>query len=207
VKQHAPAATRNRGPILEVLRDVLAGQGSGTVLEIASGTGEHAVFFAEALPHLEWQPTDPDPVARASIAAYRQDAQLPNLRAPLELDVSRPVARWPPLEPIAIVCANMIHIAPWTACLGLLSGAGAILGAGQPLVLYGPFRFDGVFTAASNKEFDATLRDRNPAWGVRDLTAVTRAAEQAGLERTEVIAMPANNHCVVFRKQFVGRSI
>jgi hypothetical protein len=198
-KQNAPAALRNRGPILEVLREILPASGSGTVLEIAGGTGQHAVFFAAALPHLGWQPSDPEALAQGSIEAYRREAGLPNLLPPVEIDVLRPVAEWPVQQAIAILCINMIHIAPWAACKGLFTAAREILASGQPLILYGPFRFDGVFTAASNAEFDAALRDRNPAWGVRDLSAVTRVAEEAGFVREQVIAMPANNHIVVFR--------
>ncbi len=197
MKQHAPAALRNREPILGVLREVLPSQ--GRVLEIASGTGEHAVYFARALPGIEWQPTDVDPIALASIAAHRDDAALPNLLPPRVLDAS--AGDFGELSPIdAIVCINMIHIAPWTACQGLLAGAAGALPPGGPLVFYGPFRFDGVFLAASNQAFDQALRDRNPSWGVRDLTLVTKSAERVGFEREQLIALPANNHCVVFRR-------
>ncbi len=197
MKQHAPATTRNREPLLAVLREELPA--AGTVLEIASGTGEHAVFFAQALTSIEWQPSDVDPVALASIAAHKDDASLPNLLSPLNLDVTSP--SWPLTSAAAVVCINMIHIAPWSACQALLSGAARLLPAGAPLILYGPFRFDGVFTAPSNEAFDAALRDRNPSWGVRDLTLVKKTAQAAGFEHARLVAMPANNHSVVFRKR------
>lgn len=197
MKRYAPATERNREAILAVLRDVLPG--AGVVLEVASGSGEHAVFFAAQLPGLAWQPTDPDPENLASIAAHRDDAALASLRAPLRLDVTEPGwARDRAAD--AVVCINMIHIAPWEACLGLFAGASALLPAGGPLYLYGPYREDGVFHAVSNAEFDASLRARDPRWGVRDLAEVTRAAEAAGFTREGVVAMPANNHSLVFRR-------
>jgi hypothetical protein len=197
MKQHAPATARNREPLLEVLRRILPS--SGRVLEIASGTGEHAVFFAEALPRLTWQPTDVDAVSLASIAAHRDAADLPNLLPPRLLDAT--AADWEIDQISAVVCINMIHIAPWSACQGLFQGAAGVLEPGAPHVLYGPFRFDGVFTAPSNEAFDRALRDRNPTWGVRDLTLVTKAAERVGFDRVELVAMPANNHVVVFRRK------
>jgi hypothetical protein len=197
MKQHAPATARNREPLLAVLARVLPR--AGRVLEIASGTGEHARFFAHALPSVDWQPSDVDPLALASIAAHRDEARLPNLLAPVELDVTS--LRWPVERAEAVVCINMLHIAPWSACQGLMTGAARVLPVDAPLVLYGPYRFDGVFTAPSNETFDAALRDRNPSWGVRDLSLVTRRAEEAGFERTELVAMPANNHTVVFVKR------
>lgn len=197
MKQHAPATQRNREPILEVLRKVLPR--SGRVLEIASGTGEHALFFATELPEIEWQPTDVDPVALASVAAYRDEAGPPNLLPPRTLDVT--AADWMVDAISAIVCINMIHISPWSACQGLFEGAARTLAPGAPLVLYGPFRFDGVFTAPSNEAFDRALRDRNPTWGVRDLTLVKKTAERVGFERSDLVPMPANNHSVVFRRR------
>jgi hypothetical protein len=195
MKQYAPATARNREPLLAVLAEELPERGK--VLEIASGTGEHAVFFAQALPGLFWQPSDFDPIALASIGAHRDDAELENLLRPVMLDVTSP--SWPVSDVSAVVCINMIHIAPWTACLALLSGAAAL---GAPtLILYGPFRFDGVFTAPSNEAFDRSLRERNPTWGVRDLTRVTAAAEDAGFTRKRLVPMPANNHSVVFKKR------
>lgn len=196
MKRHAPATQRNRTFILDVLRRVLAGRRE--VLEIASGTGEHAVFFAAELPGVVWQPSDPDPGALASIDAHRLEAGLPNLAPARRLDVTEDA--WGVERADALVCINMIHIAPWSAAEGLFRGAARLLGEGAPLVLYGPFRFGGQFTAPSNEAFDASLRARDPAWGVRDLDDVTALAERAGFTRTEVIAMPANNHTVVFRR-------
>jgi len=190
----APATARNREPILTVLRRVLPP--AGVVLEIASGTGQHAAFFAAALPGVEWQPSDPDPAHRASVAAWT--AEVPNVRAPLDLDATRHL--WPLARADAVLCVNMIHIAPWQACLGLLEGAAGVLPAGAPLVLYGPYRRGGAHTAPSNAAFDADLRARNPAWGVRDLEAVQAAAADAGFALAEVVEMPANNLTVVFRR-------
>ena len=196
VRRHAPATERNRAPVLEVLRRVLP---QGLVLEVASGTGQHAVAFAEALPGLTWQPSDPDPALRASARAWAATASaaLPNLRDPLDLDAG--AADWPIDRADAVVCINMIHIAPWTAALGLFAGAARLLPAGAPLLLYGPFRRDGQHTAPSNAEFDASLKARNPAWGVRDLGAVERAAGAFTL--AEVVEMPANNLTVVLRRR------
>lgn len=195
MKQHAPATERNREPIREVLARELPL--SGTVVEIASGTGEHAVAFARAFPHLTWQPTDIDPTALASIAAWRDEAALPNLAAPIALDVTRP---WPFERADAIVCINMVHIAPWESALALFENAGRILAPGALLYLYGPYRFDGHFTAPSNAAFDQSLRARDPRWGVRDVRDLTSAAAEHGLTLRSTIAMPANNHSLVFRK-------
>jgi hypothetical protein len=195
-KRHAPATDRNREPILAVLRDVLPP--SGIVLEIASGSGQHAAFFAPRFPNVTWQPTDPDPEALASIEAWRADAGAPNLRSPKQLDVTRD--DWGIEAAAAIVCINMIHIAPWVACEGLFRGASILLPIGAPLYLYGPFREGGRFTAPSNEAFDASLRDRDPSWGVRDLADVTALASQRGFAREAVLPMPANNHSVVFRR-------
>ncbi|MBP2295705.1 DUF938 domain-containing protein [Azospirillum rugosum] len=194
-RKHAPATERNRAPILEVLRRVLPPQ--GLVLEVASGTGQHAVAFAEALPGLTWQPSDPDPGLRASVRGWSASVMLPNLRDPLDLDAS--AADWPIDRADAVVCINMIHIAPWTAALGLFAGAARLLPVGAPLLLYGPFLRDGRHTAPSNAEFDASLRGRNPAWGVRDLGEVERAASAFTL--AEVVEMPANNLTVVLRRR------
>ncbi len=194
MKQHAPATTRNREPI----RDVLARElpAAGLVLEIASGSGEHAVFFAQSFPDLTWQPSDPSPTAVASIAAYRADAPLPNLAAPIELDVTQPC---PLSHADAIVCINMVHIAPWSAALALFSLAGRILPSGALLYLYGPYLFDGQ-TAPSNEQFDASLRARDPAWGVRDVRDLTTAAHAEGLTLRGAVSMPANNHSLLFRR-------
>ncbi|UCE32102.1 MAG: DUF938 domain-containing protein [Burkholderiales bacterium] len=194
--RHTPAAERNRQPILEVLAAVLPE--SGLVLEVASGTGQHVEHFAAALPALQWQPSDPDPDARASIDARIRLAGLDNVRAAIALDVRR--TPWPLEAADAIVCINMIHIAPWSAALALLDGAAAVLPPGGVLVLYGPYMRDGVHTAPSNARFDAYLRARDPQWGVRDLREVQAAAAAAGLALDRVLEMPANNLSVVFRK-------
>ncbi|MBC7951677.1 MAG: DUF938 domain-containing protein [Rhodospirillaceae bacterium] len=194
MKQHAPATMRNREPILAVLRQWLPTR--GLVLEIASGTGEHAAYFAANLSGREWQSSDTDPAALASIAAWREQAGVPNLRPPLRLDVRQP---WPVERADALFCANMIHIAPWDCTLGLMAGAGRVLAPGGVLVLYGPFMVGGV-TAPSNLAFDADLKARNPTWGVRHLEAVGEAAQAAGLDHVETIPMPANNLCVVWRR-------
>ena len=195
-KQHAPATQRNREPILEVLDRVLPEQ--GLVLEIASGSGEHATYFALRLPGVIWQPTDADPAALASIDAWTAELAATNVRPPVLLDVC--AATWPVSSADAIFCANMIHIAPWEATVGLFRGAGTILPAGGLLVLYGPFMIDHRHTAPSNAAFDETLRARNPAWGVRDLGDVTEVARANGLQLLEQVAMPANNLTVVFER-------
>jgi hypothetical protein len=193
--QTSPAVARNRDPILAVLRRVMPAH--GTVLEIASGTGEHAVHFAAALPHLTWQPADLDPDALRSISAYRSCAQLPNLLPPLELDAASPV--WPVASADAMVSINMIHIAPWTAAAGLMAGAERIFSGGNVLYLYGPFKENGRHMAPSNAAFDASLRGRNPQWGARDVSEVSDLARRYGLALVECIAMPANNLSLVFR--------
>ncbi len=262
-RRAADAAERNKGPILEVLKRVLPE--TGLVLEIGSGTGQHAAHFAPRLPGLVWQPTDPDPKMRASIDAWaqeapgeaarpgvspenknsgaartgkqqeagrtegptgnqqeagrtegptgnQQEADAPNLRPALDLDVTGAV--WPVTGAEAIFSANMIHIAPWDCCLGLLAGAGRILTRGGDgrspdretttgglLILYGPFKIGGRHTAPSNESFDESLRARDASWGVRDLDDVTQAAEAHGLALQETVAMPANNLTVVFRRR------
>jgi hypothetical protein len=192
----APAAARNRDPILRVLRDYLAG--SALVLEIASGTGEHAVWFSSALPELTWQPTDHDPEALRSIAAWRDMKGPPNLLPPLRLDASADT--WPVAQADAVVAINMVHIAPWTVTQGLIAGAARILTSGGLLFLYGPFSEGGVHAADTNAAFDADLRARNPSWGIRDLDEITALAIQHGITGPERIAMPANNMSVVFRR-------
>lgn len=193
MKREAPAAQRNREPIREVLARVLPP--AGTVLEIASGSGEHALWFAQAFPALHWQPSDPDPAARASIAAWRTEAGLPNLAAPLALDVCEP---WPLDRADAILCINMIHISPWEATLALFAGAAKLLAPGALLFTYGPYQFDGVIVS-SNEAFDQQLRARDPRWGVRDVTALKAAAVDFDL--AETVAMPANNHSLIFRRR------
>lgn len=199
MKREAPAAARNRQPILEVLRTRLPA--SGLVLEIASGSGEHAVHFAAALPGLVFQPSDPDAGARASIDAWAEDSGLSNLRPALALDAA--AADWPVTAADAVLCCNMIHISPWTSAVGLVRGAARILRPGGLLYLYGPYRRDGRHTAPSNEAFDADLRRRNPAWGVRDLEAVAVLAAEGGFAAPEVLEMPANNLSVVFRRTWV----
>lgn len=190
-----PAPERNKGPILEVLQRVLPAR--GTVLEIASGTGQHIVHFAQALPAITWLPSDPEPDHRASIVARTVAAGLTNIAPPLALDVrQRP---WP-VQADAIVCINMLHIATWEAGQALLSGAGRLLPANGVLYLYGPYRREGRDTAPSNADFDADLRRRNPEWGVRNLEDVQQYAAGAGLALQEVVPMPANNFSVVFRR-------
>jgi SAM-dependent methyltransferase len=199
MKQSSPAAERNREPIREVLERVLPAQ--GVVLELASGSGEHALYMARAFPKLAWQPSDADPDAIASITAYANEASLPNLHLPLVLDVmSNP---WPLPAADAILCINMIHIAPWDAAIAMFSGAARTLPTGGLLYLYGPYRFNGAFTAPSNEAFDRSLRERDERWGVRDIREITTAASRAGFTMERVLAMPANNHSLIFRRRTV----
>jgi len=195
-KREAPAAERNKEAIVEILREALPAH--GLVLEIASGSGQHAAFFARVLPNLVWQPSDTDPGALGSIRIYCEEANLDNLRSPLLLDAS--ASAWPIDRADAVVSINMIHIAPWTACLGLLDGSARLLSPDAPLILYGPFVIDGDFVAPSNVEFDRRLRGENAAWGVRELREVERAAEARGFRLDRVVARPANNQVVVFRR-------
>jgi SAM-dependent methyltransferase len=197
LRQHAPSAERNREPILAVLKRVLPA--TGTVLEIASGTGQHAIHFAAALPHLVWQPSDLDDEARASIAAWTAHSGLDNVRPPLALDVRD--ASWGIEAAAAIVCINMIHISPWASAQALIGGAGRLLGPGGVLFLYGPYRRGGAHTAPTNAAFDEQLQRRNPAWGVRDMEAVVALADAAGFDADEPVEMPANNFSLVFRKR------
>jgi SAM-dependent methyltransferase len=191
-----PAPERNRQPILEVLRRVLPAR--GVVLEVASGTGQHAAYFAQHLPGLVWQPSDVAAENLASISAWVLEAGLDNLREPLRLDVCS--SDWNVGSVAAIFNANMIHITPWECCVGLIDAAQRHLVAGGVLVLYGPYRVDGQHTSASNAQFDASLKARDPRWGVRDCEAVAVLAEAAGLRFEERIAMPANNQTLVFRR-------
>jgi SAM-dependent methyltransferase len=195
-KQHAPATLRNRDPIAEVLARELPV--SGTVLEIAAGTGEHAVFFAERFPALGWQPSDPSPEALASIAAYREEYAGSNLAAPLLLDAAAPET-WPMTAADAILCVNMVHISPWEATLGLFEGAARLLHSRAPLILYGPYIEEGVETAPSNLEFDASLRSRNALWGLRKAEAADGLAAQHGMARSARHALPANNIMLIYR--------
>jgi uncharacterized protein DUF938 len=195
-RRSAPHVARNAGPITEVLRRVLPAR--GLVLEIASGSGEHALHFARAFPNLLFQPSDPEPAALRSIEAWRAEAGLFNLLPPVALDAR--AAEWPVAAADAILCINMVHISPWAATQGLMRGAGRLLAADAPLYLYGAYRQAGVETAPSNAAFDASLRARDPDWGVRDLEAVTAEAEENGLRLEEVVPMPANNLSVLFRR-------
>ena len=194
----SPAAQRNRDPILDILRDVLPP--AGRVLEIASGGGEHAVHFATGLPGLTWQPSDPSPEARAIIEARRAEAGLANLEAPIDLDAARP-GGWAVTSADAIVCINMIHISPWAATEGLMAGAGRLLESSGVLFVYGPHLEDGVATASSNLAFDASLKSRDPAWGLRRREAVEALAVLNGLVPDRRIEMPANNLSLVFRRR------
>lgn len=193
----APAVQRNRDPILDVLRRVLPT--AGTVLEIASGSGEHVVHFARALPDLTFQPSDIDVESLKSIAAWVASSGVPNILPPLHLDVA--ADHWPIEAADAVMCINMIHISPWTATEGLLAGAAKLLPRAGVLYLYGPYKRGQQHTAPSNAAFDADLRARNPAWGVRDLGDVARCAADAGFDAPDVFDMPANNLSVVFRRR------
>lgn len=197
----APAAVRNRAPILEIFRRHAPEK--GLVLEIAAGSGEHAVWMAQALPSLQWLPTDPDPDARASIAAWRAASGVENLLPPLALDAAAQDAPWPAALG-AVVCINMIHIAPWEAAEGLVGGAGRNLAAGGILFLYGPYLEADRETAPSNLAFDADLKRRNPAWGLRRLDEVVALAAEHGLDLVERAEMPANNLSLVFRRRHIS---
>jgi SAM-dependent methyltransferase len=192
----APAAERNKQPILDVLERVLPA--TGLVLEIASGTGQHVAHFAKALTSLTWQPSDPDPRARESISAWIAEERLTNVREPLDLDVRR--HPWPVSACDALVCINMIHISPWTATEALFEGAARVLPQDAVVYLYGPYQVNGRHTAESNAAFDATLRAQEPEWGVRDMEAVVNTARRCGFEFLESVAMPANNLSVILRK-------
>jgi cyclopropane fatty-acyl-phospholipid synthase-like methyltransferase len=200
MRRTAPAAERNKQPIADVLRRALAPllEKGGTVLEIASGTGQHVVHLASAMPTLRFVPSDPDPSARASIEAWRGESGLANVEAPLDLDVR--TTPWPLERADAIVCINMIHISPWSACEGLMRGAARLLPSGGVLYLYGPFVCEGQHTAPSNAAFDENLRARDPSWGVRDRADVGREARSQGFVLEETVPMPANNLSLIFRR-------
>ncbi len=197
MKQHAPAAARNREPLAAVLDQELPR--SGLLLEIASGSGEHAIYFARRYPDLEWQPSDPSSEALASIAAWRADEGTGNLRAPLYLDTQMP--DWLISRADAILCVNMVHISPWEATEGLFAGGEALLASGAPLILYGPFLETDVATAPSNLAFDENLRARNAQWGLRQLSRLDSLAESHGFVCTRRSAMPANNLTLIYRKR------
>jgi SAM-dependent methyltransferase len=195
-KLTSAAALRNRGPILDVLRSILPRE--GRVLEIASGTGEHVVHFAADFPGLDFQPSDIAPDRRASIDAHARGHA--NIRPAIALDTTTDWTSGLPAGGFAaLICVNMIHIAPWAACEGLIAGAARLLAPGGRLVLYGPYLRAGTPTAPGNLEFDADLRRRNPAWGLRDLDAVTQLAHRQNLGGPDIVEMPANNLCVLFR--------
>ena len=200
-RRYADATQRNRQPILEVLQGILPLEGN--ILEIASGTGQHALFFASELVSHHWYPSDPDPLLRDSIAAWRNHSPQENLHPPLDIDAT--TSCWSveiakiPIDVIANI--NMIHIAPWKACLGLMAGANRILSAGGILYLYGPYKRNGQHTAPSNEIFDRSLRSRNSQWGVRNLEDVVAVAEAENLALQKVVTMPANNLSVIFQKQ------
>lgn len=196
-RRNAPATERNRDPILAVLRRALPT--SGTVLEVASGTGEHIIHFAAALPALSWQPSDPDVQSRASIDAWVAHARLPNIAAAIDLDAASD--SWPVAGADAILCINMVHISPWEATEGLLAGAEKLLAPGAPLFLYGPYLRSDVPTAPGNLAFDQSLKARDSRWGLRDLDAVVARAASYRLALERVVEMPANNLSVVFRRQ------
>lgn len=192
-----PAAERNKVPILDVLRRVLPAR--GVVLEIASATGQHVEHFARALPELTWQPSDYDAEHLATLKERVLRAELPNLRAPVALDAT--AVSWAVESADAIYNANMIHIAPWEVTLGLFAGAARLLSPGAPLVTYGPYSIDGEHISESNAQFDASLKQRNPEWGVRDTRQVSRVAESHGFSLEERVQMPANNFTLVWRRQ------
>jgi hypothetical protein len=195
-RQYAPATVRNRDFILDVLCDVLPM--TGVILEIASGSGEHVVHFARNLPRLAFQPSDREPEALLSVAAWMKAAEVTNVRAPIVLDASQ--SPWPITSVDGIICVNMVHISPWDATVGLIRGAASVLPPGSPLYLYRPYKRKGFATAPSNEAFDRNLRDRNPTWGLRDLETVTAIAQSVGFSVPTVTEMPANNLSVVFRR-------
>jgi hypothetical protein len=197
MKRHASATARNREPIAAVLAEELPA--SGLVLEIASGTGEHAVHFARAFPALDWQPSDPDPDALESIKGWRAEGALPNVASPLKLDAS--AAAWPIEHAAAVLCINMVHISPVDATVGLFAGSAGVLAIGSALVLYGPYIEDDVETAPSNLAFDASLKARNPEWGLRSVAWLDDVAARHGFARTRRVAMPANNLALVYRRR------
>lgn len=193
---HAAATERNRQPILDVLRRILPS--TGLVLEIASGTGQHVAYFAGALPGVRWQPSDASPAHLASISAWSTAAGTDNIASPLLLDVEQ--SPWPATAADAILNINMVHIAPWSSTEALFRGAASVLPPAGVLFLYGPFKRDGQHTSESNQRFDDRLRAEDPRWGVRDLGDVETVAARAGFVLAEIVAMPANNLSLIFRK-------
>lgn len=194
-RKHAPATLRNREPIAEVLKEELPL--TGKVLEVASGSGEHCAFFAALFPDLAWQPTDPDPAALGSIASWCAGRH--NVLRPLGLDAAS--AGWPVEAADAVLCINMAHISPWEATLGLVAGAERLLAKGAPLIVYGPWRRAGRETAPSNEAFDASLKARDPRWGLRRVEDLDTAAAARSFVRTRLVEMPANNLMLVYRRE------
>jgi len=196
-RRSAPAALRNREPIAHVLRGWLPPE--GLVLELASGSGEHVVYFAEQFPRLDWQPSDVHPDALSSIAGWREEAGLANVRPPLIIDAAGP--EWPIDRADAVLSINMVHISPWKSALGLLDGAARLLRAGAPLILYGPWLEDGIPTVESNLAFDADLKRRDPEWGLRRVEDFSEAAAHRGFDLEATHAMPANNLMLLYRRR------
>jgi hypothetical protein len=195
-RRSAPAALRNREPIADVLEEWLPG--SGLVLEIASGTGEHVTYFAERFPSLSWQPSDVHPSALTSIAAWREQSALENIRKPLMIDAAS--SDWPLDSADAVLSINMVHISPWASALGLIDGAARLLNQGAPLIMYGPWLKDDIPTVPSNLEFDADLRRRDPKWGLRRVEELAAAAGKRGFDMETTRAMPANNLMLLLRR-------
>ena len=195
-RRSAPAVQRNREPIAHVLREWLPKR--GLVLELASGTGEHAVYFARLFPDLDWQPSDVHPAALESIRDWRDEAALPNVRDSLVIDAAAP--DWPISHADAVLSINMVHISPWESAIGLLDGAARLLPEGGPLMLYGPWLTADIPTAPSNLAFDADLRRREPQWGLRKVEDFVAAAEIRGFELVETRPMPANNLMILLRR-------
>jgi hypothetical protein len=196
-RRSAPAALRNREPIAEVLREWLPS--AGVVLEIASGTGEHAVYFAQLFPELEWQPSDVHADALASIEAWRRASGLPNVRPPLVIDAAS--SDWPIQSADAVLSINMVHISPWASALGLLASAARLLPPRAPLILYGPWLADDVAAAPSNLDFDADLKRRDPEWGLRKVEDFAGAGHERGFDLVETRTMPANNMMLHLRRR------
>lgn len=195
-RRSAPAAQRNREPIAEVLAEWLPE--TGLVLEIASGTGEHAVFFAERFPNLEWQPSDVDPSALRSIRAWKEESDFANVRDPVVIDAAS--NEWPIARADALLSINMVHISPWGAALGLLDSASRLLARGAPLILYGPWLSAEIETAPSNRDFDLDLKRRDPEWGLRSVEDFAAEAKKRGFDLADLRRMPANNLMLLFRK-------
>ena len=195
-QKHAPATMRNRDAIVAVLKDVLPQ--TGTIVEVASGTGEHAVYFGQKFPDLTFQPSDPDPQCCRSIAAWTAREQVQNVLAPIQLDALE--SEWDIATPAAILCINMIHIAPWEAAIGLFNHAAKLLSVGTPLYLYGPYFRDGVEPAEGNLAFERSLKSRNLQWGIRDVADMDALAENTGFKHEKLIEMPANNISLIYRK-------